>query len=92
MNWRRKKFKIVAYLSHLLKSNNAILYSLGDEIKKLMIVQTDPKFITMHSYLTIYNLSQVETVRPGKEHWMEYAFLPTWARKQAVNNNRQISN
>ena len=33
LKWRRTKFKIVAYLSHLLKSNNAILYSLGDEIK-----------------------------------------------------------
>ena len=68
MNWRRTKFKIVAYLSHLLKSNDAILYSLGDEIKKSIIVWTEPKAITMHSYPTIYNLSQVETVQPGKEH------------------------
>ena len=38
LNWRRTTFKIVAYLSHLLKSNNAILYSLGDKIKKLIIM------------------------------------------------------
>ena len=38
LNWQRTKFKIVAYLSHLLISNIAKLYSLGDEIKKLIIM------------------------------------------------------
>ena len=38
LNWQRTKFKIVAYLSHLLKSDNANFYSLGDEIKKLIIM------------------------------------------------------
>ena len=38
LSWRRTKFKIVAYLSHLLKSNNNIYSSLGDEIRRLISV------------------------------------------------------
>ena len=38
LSWRRTKFKIVAYLSHLLKSNNNIHSSLGDEIRRLISV------------------------------------------------------
>ena len=38
LNWRRTKFKIVAYLSHLLKSNNIRLTLLGDNIPKLITV------------------------------------------------------
>ena len=33
LNWRRKKFKIVAYLSHLPKSDNVRFTSLDDEIQ-----------------------------------------------------------
>ena len=36
LNWRRTKFKIVAYLTHLLRSNDIRLSSLGDEIQKLI--------------------------------------------------------
>ena len=35
-SWRRTKFKIVAFLSHLLGSNNVRFTSLGDEIQKLI--------------------------------------------------------
>ena len=35
LNWRRTKFKIVAFLAHLLRSNNIGLSSLSDQIQKL---------------------------------------------------------
>ena len=38
LNWRRTKFKIVAYLSHLLKSDNIRLLLLGNQIQKLITV------------------------------------------------------
>ena len=36
LSWRRTKFKLVAYLTHLLRSDNVRYTSLGDEIKKLI--------------------------------------------------------
>ena len=36
LSWRRTKFKIVAFLSHLLKSSNYRFASLGEEIQKLI--------------------------------------------------------
>ena len=36
LSWRRTKFKIVAFLSHLLKSSNVRFASLGEEIQKLI--------------------------------------------------------
>ena len=36
LSWRRTKFKIVAFLSHLLSSNNVSFTSLGEEIQKLI--------------------------------------------------------
>ena len=36
LSWRRTKFKIVAFLSHLLKSSNHRFASLGEEIQKLI--------------------------------------------------------
>ena len=38
LNWQRTKFKIVAYLTHLRRSSNIGLSSLGDEIQKLISV------------------------------------------------------
>ena len=38
LSWRRTKFKIVAYISHLLKSNNDRYSSLGNEIRGLISV------------------------------------------------------
>ena len=36
LSWRCTKFKIVAFLSHLLSSSNIRYASLGEEIQKLM--------------------------------------------------------
>ena len=36
LSWRRTKFKIVAFLSHLLNSSNVRFASLGEEIQKLI--------------------------------------------------------
>ena len=36
LSWRRTKFKLVAFLTHLLRSDNIRYTSLGDEIKKLI--------------------------------------------------------
>ena len=36
LSWQRTKFKIVAFLSHLLSSNNIRFTSLGEEIQKLI--------------------------------------------------------
>ena len=38
LSWRRTKFKIVAYLSHLLKSNNNMYSFLGNMIRRLISV------------------------------------------------------
>ena len=38
LNWRRTKFKIVAYILHLLRSDNDRYSSLGDEIRGLISV------------------------------------------------------
>ena len=38
LSWRRTKFKIVTYISHLLKSNNDKYSALGDEIRGLISV------------------------------------------------------
>ena len=38
LSWRRTKFKIVAYISHLFRSNNDRYSSLGDEIRGLISV------------------------------------------------------
>ena len=36
MNWRRTEFKIVSYLSYLLKSDDIRFTLLGDEIQRLI--------------------------------------------------------
>ena len=36
LSWRRTTFNIVAYLTHLLRSDNIRFTSLGDEIKRLI--------------------------------------------------------
>ena len=38
LNWRRSKFKILAYISHLNRSDNDRYSSLGDEIRRLIFV------------------------------------------------------
>ena len=38
LNWQRTKFKIVAYISHILRSDNDTYSSLGDKIKGLISV------------------------------------------------------
>ena len=36
LSWRRTKIKIVAFMSHLLSSDNIRFTSLGEEIQKLI--------------------------------------------------------
>ena len=38
LNWRGTRFKLIAYISHLLCSNNVKFNLLGKELKKMMII------------------------------------------------------